>query len=392
MKTLRLVLFGSALRALLPMTPAPSALAEPALRERPVSAAIDAELEYLLGFVGPRGADPGSLSLQRIERTVSFVSDSKPLDVMHYAQTRRGAPSAYYEIDLRRPLQDVLRLTYDSEVPAVVTAPSTVRVAHWNQVDSQTLERLWSRTPASQAPLSITGVERIVNTPDEHTGAYYAYKLNRTLFLIPWRGRDLFISLSAQDGTSSVGWRGVILGPDSQWNYLYTGRPGLDWPGLGWVRSYMYDSYSAAFYLGAGDAGTAVRFAVFKWLRAGWSGLNMVKSAHIHDGLRRFGTAYKAILEDPRTADTAAVTEQFRMLQRIPTTRMRQLAEAYFQALQAQISSREARAILTDGNHLASLERDELLALISLERLKALLGKPHLLDPKLIEATAGGNR
>jgi hypothetical protein len=44
---------------------------------------------------------------------------------------------------------------------------------------------------------------------------------------------------------------------------------------------------------------TKVRCAVFKWLRAGWSGINMVRSKHIYNGLKRFAKPLKEILEYP---------------------------------------------------------------------------------------------
>lgn len=364
----------------------PCSLAAAGLREQPVSAAVNLELDYLLNFVGPGHADPDSFRLERITNTLSFLNSPKPEGLLHHARPRRGAPSAYFEVDVGRALADVLRLTYDTEIPAVVTAPSTVRVARWNRIDRRRLAQMWADLPKPKSALSIIGNEHVVNTPDEHTGAYYAYDLDRTLLLLPLQGRTLFISLSAQLGRSSVGKQGLIVGPDEQWNYLYTSRPGLNWPGLGWVESYMYDSYSAAFYLNSTRAAAPIRFGVFKWLRAGWSGINIVKSAHIHNGLQRYGSVFKTILESPQTADVDDLTAHFATLRSLPDGRLRQLAENYFQALQVRFPASGAAAILADPQAVTDLGRDEMLSLVSLEQLKALLGKPHILDRKL----AGG--
>lgn len=360
----------------------PSAAAAPSSREQAVGQAIDIELEYLLGFVGPGRTDPRSFQIERMANTLSFIDSTKSADIMHHARPRRGAPSAYFEVDVNRPLADVLRLTYDTNIPAVVTAPSTVRLARWKRIDPRRLAQLWESSPNLHAPLSILGTEHVVNTPDAHSGAYYSYDLDRTLLLLPLQKRTLFISLSAQRRLSSVGKQGLIVGPDDQWNYLYTERPGLNWPGLGWVESYMYDSYSAAFYLNSPSAPRPVRFGVFKWLRAGWGGINIVKSSHIHDGLRRFGTVFKAILESPHTADVDALTAHFAALRSLPNESLRQCAEDYFRHLQNRFPSREANAILTDRRVRDHLGREEMLSLVSLERLKAVLGKPNGLNPE----------
>lgn len=352
------------------------------MREVPLPPAIDAELAYLLSFVGAGASAPTSFRPEQIENTLSFIGSSKTPGLLHHAKARDGARSAYFEIDVRRPLKEVLRLTYDDHIPAVVTAPSTVRTAAWKRIEPQSLRKLWDSLPKVSEPVSAVGTEHVVNTPDVTTGAYYEYDLDRTLLLLPFREQSLFISLSAQRGPSQVGQRGLIVGPDEHWNYLYTGRPGL-----GWVESYLYDSCSAVVYLGSAASHGTVRIGMFKWLRAGWARMNMVRSAHIDEGLQRFGRALKAILEHPRTADTEALIRTFAGLRGIPAQRLRELAGAYFKTVGARLpakSGSEARQLLEDPGYLAGLGREELLALVSLERLKALLGKPHSLDSKVL--------
>ena len=57
-------------------------------------------------------------------------------------------------------------------------------------------------------------------------------------------GRFVLLAISKQASISEVGKKGVILGQDENWTYLYSGQNGINRPGLGWVSSYMYDSYS----------------------------------------------------------------------------------------------------------------------------------------------------
>lgn len=358
--------------------------------------AVDAELAYLLDFVGPHRRPPGAFDPRSIAATLDFVDSSKADEVLYAASPRKGAPSAYYETDIRRPLADILRLSYEPRIPAAALAPSTVRTARWVSIEPApaALAALWN--PASLPP-AITGVEHVVNSPDEHSGAYYEYDLDRTLLMLPRvGGRRLFISLSAQRGESSVGKLGLVVGSDRDWTYLYTGQPGLNWPGMGSVRSYMYDSYSAAFYLES-PARPGTRFAVFKWVRAGWAGINMVRSEHIHAGLRRFGESFRAILEHPAARDAKALEERFAAIRTLPEQELRRLVRSYLETLRAEVrgasllsEERKAEPLLAGSGYQDGLARDEMEAIVAVEQVKALLGKPVVLEAG--QTNAGSNR
>ena len=361
-------------------------LAQAGTREIPVDGAIDAELGYLLGLVGSGSRNVASFRVERLEKTLEFLLTPKDTGTLFYAKDRNGAPSAYLQLDLHRPMADVLRLSYDTALPAVVSSPSTVRTARWKRIDSSDgrLPPFWERMVETHQTLTATGIEHLINSPDAHTGAYYEYDLDRTLMLTRWRDRSLFISLSAQKGRSVVGKQGLILGDDSRWTYLYSGIPGLNWPGLGWVDSYLYDSYSVAFYLGNHGGGAPTRFGIFKWIKAGWAGMNMAQKAHIHDGLRRYADAFKLILESPRTGDVPSVVRLFSGIREIPANQLTRLTASYLAAMRTELSASptadgaaQALEWLDNGSHLDSIGKEERISIASLERLKALLGRPH---------------
>ncbi len=98
------------------------------------------------------------------------------------------------------------------------------------------------------------------------------------------------------------GKKGLVLGSDSDWNYLYSGKKGTNLPGLGWVSSYMYDSCTIMIYYEMDPNEPLVRCAVFKWLKAGWSNINMVKKSHIYKGLVRYENSFK---RNSRTSSAA---------------------------------------------------------------------------------------
>ena len=125
-------------------------------------------------------------------------------------------------------------------------------------------------------PVVVRGVETVEITPDINTGTYYKYDLDRTMILFKHQGRNVFVSLSRQKGQSEVGKKGVVVGDDEDWNYLYSGEKGINKTGLGWVDSYMYGSSSIILFYEPDPDNPMVKCAVFKWLRAGWKKINMV--------------------------------------------------------------------------------------------------------------------
>ena len=128
------------------------------------------------------------------------------------------------------------------------------------------------------------------------SGAYYKYDMYRTLVLFTYEKRKVLISISKQKDVSQVGNKGYILGSDDNWDYFYSGKPGLTIPGLGWVRSYMYDSYGINVYYQIDENNPVVRCATLRWIKAGWAKINVVKSHHIHAGLKRFAARSSAAI------------------------------------------------------------------------------------------------
>ncbi|MFZ4700555.1 MAG: hypothetical protein ACOYMG_10950, partial [Candidatus Methylumidiphilus sp.] len=235
--------------------------------------------------------------------------------------------------------------------------------------------------PKLNDPVSFSGIESVVNTPDETTGTYYQYDLYRSVILTQFNGRNLLISLSKQVDISNVGRKGLIIGGDDQWNYYYSNEAGLNRAGFGWVDSYMYDSKSVAFYVDGTPTGNTVRVGVFKWLRAGWSGINFVKRSHIYDGLDRFTSVFKEIVEHPSILDTAAWIDTLLEIQRLPKDQLQPIVRNYFQNVQNQaqrdgtLSSDELKVMSIDGQYMDSMGRDEMQSILIVEFLKQLLGK-----------------
>jgi hypothetical protein len=303
--------------------------------------------------------------------------------MVYHAGKLNGAPSAYHDFSIRKNLRDILYLGYDPDIPSVITSPSSVRLTFWKQVDEkpQPLPRFWKRLSDLESPLTVTGVEYIVNTPDLHSGTYYDYDLQRTLILCKYRGKNVFISMSKQPASSNVGKRGLVIGPDRHWEYLYSGETGVGRSGLGWVHSYMYDSKAVIIYYEVDPGKPLTRFAVFKWVRAGWKNINFVKRSHIHDGLLRFAADFKAILESPQLPEPAILARYCENIRNLSDEQLRSIVQEHLASIE-QFSRREKllpeatiENLLQNQQYLNSLTRNEMENLVALVYLKQLLGR-----------------
>ena len=350
--------------------------------EKEVDASLREELAYLLSFVGSDAAGSETFQVDRVSSLMRFVTGAKDPHVLYHAGTFSGAPSAYHEFDIHRPLSQILQLTYNPDIPAVVTMPASIRLSHWTDIDTpeHSLPKLWETLPVLKAPQFITGVEHIVNSPDQHSGAYFEYDLYRTLILLRHEGRPVLISLSRQKDVSDVGKKGLIIGADDNWDYLYTGQAGVSYAGLGWVKSYMYDSYSVSFYIETDAALPTVRFGVFKWMRAGWAGINLARPPHIFRGLKRFANNFKTVLENPRLGDVTAVSRNFADIKNLSIEEQREIIEGYLTEiekkcrLEKQLSEDQLKNLFKDRQYLNGLKKEERQSLIALALVKNLLG------------------
>jgi hypothetical protein len=364
-------------------------------KKKEVDASLREELAYLFSFVGADAVGSETFQVDRISALMRFVTSAKDPQVLYHAGTFSGATSAYHDFDIHRSLSQILQMTYNPNIPTVVTMPASIRLSHWTDIDTpeRSLPKLWETLPVLKAPQFITGVEHIVNSPDQHSGAYFEYDLYRTLILLKHEGRPVLISLSQQKDVSDVGKKGVIIGADDNWNYLYTGQAGVSYAGLGWVKSYIYDSYSVSFYIETDAALPTVRFGVFKWMRAGWAGINLARPPHIFRGLKRFAKNFKKVLENPRLGDVTAVSRDFANIKSLSIEEQRKIIESYLTEiekkcrLERRFSEDQLNNLFKDRQYLNGLKKEERLSLIALARVKNLLGNAPSQELTYLQST-----
>ena len=360
------------------------------LKEAKIPASLHPGLEYLLSLTSKDKNEPVDLKL--IQKILDFVVSPKSSSSLYYSDKLFSSPSAYYEFDINTDLKHILQYTYNSDIPSFAFMPSSVRLSYWTQVNGQNqdLPKLWTIISNTEPPIVVKGVEHIEITPDQFTGAYYRYDMDKALILCKYHGRNLLISISKQKDKSDVGKKGIVLGSDDNWDYFYSGEKGLSMPGLSWVSSYMYNSIGISFLYEVDSKKPVIRYGAFKWLRAGWANMNVVENKHIHKGLVRYAKDLKMILEHPLLPKASKLAKLFSDFENYSNDNMRKKVKSHLSALKDRYNGNKISSgknfpkNLNISEYLNQMTNKEMYALLVVEYMKSILGKSQCLDNRLL--------
>lgn len=343
-------------------------------------------LHRILERVGP--GPVGAVSPASVAAVIDFVMDTASDRFLYHAGDAFSAPSAYHRFDVDMDMARFLKLAFDPGIPAYAFAPTSVRLSKWMATDRSeaSFPVLWRDLDTLSAPRVYRGLEYMENTPDTHSGAYYTYDLYRTVILMRYRGQIVLLSLTKQTDVSDTGKKGVVLGGDDNWAYLYSGEDGLTVPGMGWVRSYMYDSYSVNVYIQPAEGPPMVRCGIYKWVRAGWASINMVQPHHIYAGLKRFSDSFSAIVTDPQLPSHGHMATVFKRIDRTDETTLRETYRRYLSAIGKTFGESPSfprkwyDAWFRSSDYLDQVTPDQMRAALVIEYVRQLQGKPPCMD------------
>jgi hypothetical protein len=360
---------------------APSAPGAEPLTKIQVLDSLSPGLVHLMDLVDPEKQQ--SFQPDKIKKLLEFVVTPKDPGALYFADPKLGSPSAYYDFDIRQRFDYMLKYAFNPNVPFHLTTPSSIRLSHWKQVQGlgDQFPVLWKMIDQQEAPILVRGLEFVQNTPDISSGAYYSYHLHRTLILFKVNGRKVIISISKQKGKSDVGKKGYVLGSDDNWDYFYSGKPGLAKPGLGWVRSYMYDSYGINIYYEIDPYAPLLRCASFKWVRAGWSKINVVKKHHIHKGIKRFAKSFKQIMEYPSLPSINAFSDALSKIKALSADELKERIKIYLDILENRYGRdyRPSRAwspqVFKDRSPWLRMSTEAMQSVLMVEYMKHAMGK-----------------
>lgn len=327
------------------------------------------QLEYMLTMIEPETKfDPDQIS-----DLISFVSGT-PGQTSATLQERNHAAGAFFTFTVNRSFQDLLGYAYNPAIPDYFTMPSSLQNHQWMTPEiEERMRRLSADLSALNEPLVLRGRERETITPDTNTGSYYSYTQDRVVVLLSGPSGPVMISATTQDERSDVGKRGCIVGDDNDWNYLYSQKTGLNKTGLGWVDAYMYKAYSVMVYVTDAEAKT-ISAGSFKWLNAGWSKLNMVKSQHILAGIERFAADLKSVLESPDLPEIEEVAEKYQELTGKDEQELRQMIVPYLEQISSSGDSGTCPSSfissVESGQYLEQMSSQEIIRMLMLAYLK----------------------
>lgn len=335
------------------------------------SESLSPELETALSDLlaaAPQGRpNPSEADIHTVLRFVT--GNTAPQEKIIPAERPAGL-GAYQKERLNLPLKTIINYTLNPAIPGEAIYPSSVRRNAWYS-ESELLKNNSSFLNATFPPsgmLVMRGTEYEETTPDMSSGCYYAYKLNRLFILTEYEGRTVLLSISSMPEQSTVGRKGAIIGDDKNWNYVYTPEQGTNLPMLGWAETYLYGSASVSVFMEAAPGAKKTDLYLFKWAKAGWSGMNVVKRSHIVAGLTRFTSGLRQVLESPKAPSTSALAARFKELRAMTDVQLQeQLAgfAGYLEGLGAKdsiVSGKEFQSVLKNGVYPTTLGRNEAIA------------------------------
>ena len=345
---------------------------------------VESALDTLLKDAPAGSPNPQNGSLTALIRYV--LSDADPAKVK--PQKRPQGSGAFVRATLNVPLQQVLRYCYDPEIPGEALYPNVLRRSYWLP-ESEIVTRkaqLWTMLDSLKdggEPVVLRGAEFEEITPDTFSGCYYSYTLDRLLVLLRYEGRAVLISVTKQRAPSTVGRVGAIVGKDSDWNYVYSKVVGSNLKLASWAETFMYDSANVTVFYEQAPGSKSTGMAFFKYVKAGWANMNMVKPSHIASGSKRFLEGMRQVLESSRLPKAETIAEQTRKFRGMDENALRQAITPYSEGLAAlsgkgALSSSDFKKLLREPGYASQLNSQEMSSELIKQYMKDQLGKPGL--------------
>lgn len=338
-----------------------------------VEQALDALLAAANAQSSPKEQDVTSL--------LRFVAQAHAQKAEKVVPGDRQGKGAFYTAQLSLPLRKLMSYLLTPGIPGEALYPVSVRHNHWEPGSAifKDSARLIDAPFPPAAPVSLRGIELEETTPDTSSGCFYRYKLNRLFVLAAIDGRTALICVSVMPGKSSIGKKGLIV-DESNWRYVYTAEQGTNLSMLGWAETQIYASSGITIYMENAAGGTKTDVAMFKWTRAGWSGMNVVKASHIKAGIKRFIKGLRQVVESPRCPSPAAIVAEAARLQKLDDNALRALLADEAKVLATSkaegLDDAPYSDAVKDGRYASTLQHEALCAeAVKLWMRKQILGR-----------------
>ena len=313
------------------------------------------------------------------------TDDKPPVPAPH-----QSATGVFWRSRMNVSLKTLLQYLYNPDVAAAFVYPASVRYANWNpgsgilSLDAPLWEQLGKH---KDAPLILRGSEVEEISPDTFSGVYYRYTIDRMLILTEYEGKHVLVSLSWQRGNSDSGRKAAHIGPYDNWDFVYSNAKGTLVKGIGWADTYIYSSMSLVAFYETAPGSNTVACSMFRWLNAGWSGMNMVKPHHIATGAKRSFDGLNAFLDAPKRPSPAELSAYTASLKALDVPALQKKLAPYSAKVEEAAASNEVlktedfQQLIKNGGYGASMNKDQLISVLCVNYIKQKLGMPLLAGP-----------
>jgi hypothetical protein len=346
--------------------------------------AIEATLDYLYQLLDdPQITFDPAKAFPLLDYSPQQAADSPRLT----PKRREDSNGSFLSFGVKASLETILQYLYNPDIPKYVILPSLLRLSGWHP-ESETVTGstpLWDSLSQIDSHRLLRGRKYEVNTPNPSVGGYYRYELNRLVILMKYRGQPALLSVSKIVKPSEVGKKGVII-DDANWDYFYSDMAGVSHSLIGWANTHIYHSASVIVYVQENADNPRTRVMMFNWLKAGWNGMNVVKSSHIIEGCARFAKNMTFVLESPALPEAADLSDAIKRIKSLPQTVIDNLARQYATAFEQKAKSHPKMAgkdfsrLIAKGGYASLLSREEKLGVLLQEFFKAQIGKQTLVS------------
>lgn len=350
--------------------------------------ALDAEVENGLSYLIDLAQQPETVfDPNRVQSLLEYTDADDASARSADPAKRASGYGVCVRSDIQAPLERILRYGFNPKIPSYVILPKQLRLSgRYPESDLVAGDiEIWKSLATLDKPLVLRGREYEVTTPDTSTGGYYRYDLDRLTILLQHRGSPLLISISKMTRPSDVGKRAVIV-DDPNWTYFYSGEKGLSPAILKWMDTFIYDTSSVMIFRPAGNNRNVTNVTLFKWLNAGWLGMNMVKPGHIRAGSERFIKNLKYVMESQDMPDDGTLAQKYNQMRNLSDENLDTLIKSYARNFEQyamkhnELSEDRFSRLIRNGGYAQILNREERVGVLMVEFLKSQFGKQPLID------------
>ncbi len=339
-----------------------------------ISANIDPAVRYLYEKVDQPNAGkdfkPG-----QINALIRFVADNnKKDDVLLYpGKGVVDGTSAYYEIEIDLPLDRIMAYIYNPDIPKYIFNPLIIRYTRWEKAPAD-FDIFNSHDHHSRSsPVIVQGIKHVCTTPHPKIGGYFEYDTRELRIGYFQDDQPIYIDISKMTDTSGPAHKGGSIGPADNWLFYYLDEKGLNKRFLGWVDAYIYTNVSLTVFVGQGDT---TRIGLFKWIKAGWAGINFAGRRRIHEGLKQYGLNLRKILTDATIPDPQTLAKKIIKLDNLPEAKQREQITSIFEKTRKilgegiMFKNDRFRDVYRNGEYIQNLSEVEIKAILAKDYLK----------------------